>query len=271
MREQGKDWTGNSVYLWAIANAVYMALLGPQGFREVGELILQRSALRRAAPGRDPGRADPLPARLLQGVRRRLRRYRQDAWPRSTAACASTGSSAARTCRRSCPELGQSALYCVTEMHTTRRHRPAGRGARRRSVVAMTRAARATTPPVWDEPVIMELGHPGRRGHDLSARRAARCARPSATADGPGPDGMRRATPPALPELSEPEVQRHYLHLVAADAGHDGHQPLRHLHDEVQCRGSARRSRAATSAELHPLQAERHAAGHAGRSSTAST
>ena len=24
MREQGKDWTGNSVYLWAIANAVYM-------------------------------------------------------------------------------------------------------------------------------------------------------------------------------------------------------------------------------------------------------
>ena len=33
MREQGKDWTGNSVYLWAIANAVYMALLGPAGLR----------------------------------------------------------------------------------------------------------------------------------------------------------------------------------------------------------------------------------------------
>ena len=27
MRELGKDWTGNSVYLWAIANAVYLALL----------------------------------------------------------------------------------------------------------------------------------------------------------------------------------------------------------------------------------------------------
>jgi glycine dehydrogenase subunit 1 len=44
MREKGKDWTGNSVYLWAIANAVYMSLLGPRGFREVGELILARSA-----------------------------------------------------------------------------------------------------------------------------------------------------------------------------------------------------------------------------------
>ena len=30
-REHGKDWTGNSVYLWAVVNAVYMALLGPQG------------------------------------------------------------------------------------------------------------------------------------------------------------------------------------------------------------------------------------------------
>lgn len=43
MREEGKDWTGNSVYLWAIANSVYMSLLGPKGFEEVGELILARS------------------------------------------------------------------------------------------------------------------------------------------------------------------------------------------------------------------------------------
>ena len=42
-REQGNDWTGNSVYLWAIVNAVYMSLLGPQGFAELGERILQRS------------------------------------------------------------------------------------------------------------------------------------------------------------------------------------------------------------------------------------
>ncbi|MEZ5925269.1 MAG: aminomethyl-transferring glycine dehydrogenase subunit GcvPA [Hyphomicrobiaceae bacterium] len=43
LREEGKDWTGNSVYLWAIAAAVYMSLLGPKGFRELGELIIARS------------------------------------------------------------------------------------------------------------------------------------------------------------------------------------------------------------------------------------
>jgi glycine dehydrogenase subunit 1 len=42
-REDGNDWTGNSVYLWAIVNAVYMSLLGPKGFAELGERILQRS------------------------------------------------------------------------------------------------------------------------------------------------------------------------------------------------------------------------------------
>lgn len=43
MRDQGKDWTGNSVYLTAIQNAVYMSLLGPEGFRELGELIVSRA------------------------------------------------------------------------------------------------------------------------------------------------------------------------------------------------------------------------------------
>lgn len=51
LREEGKDWTGNSVNNWAIVNAVYLALMGPEGMREVGELILQRAnyAARRLA------------------------------------------------------------------------------------------------------------------------------------------------------------------------------------------------------------------------------
>ena len=36
LREDGNDWTGNSVYLHAVANAAYMALMGPEGFAEVG-------------------------------------------------------------------------------------------------------------------------------------------------------------------------------------------------------------------------------------------
>ena len=43
MRENANDWTGNSVYLWVVANAAYMAMLGPDGFRELGELIIARA------------------------------------------------------------------------------------------------------------------------------------------------------------------------------------------------------------------------------------
>ena len=43
MRDEGKDWTGNSVYLWALANAAYMAAMGPAGFAEIGRLILSRA------------------------------------------------------------------------------------------------------------------------------------------------------------------------------------------------------------------------------------
>ncbi len=44
MREEGKDWTGNSVYLHAIAAAAYMTLMGPRGFFDIGERILQTTA-----------------------------------------------------------------------------------------------------------------------------------------------------------------------------------------------------------------------------------
>jgi glycine dehydrogenase subunit 1 len=55
MREEGKDWTGNSVYLNAIAASAYMTLLGPQGFFEIGERILQRTAHAARLLGTIPG------------------------------------------------------------------------------------------------------------------------------------------------------------------------------------------------------------------------
>ena len=39
-RELGNDWTGNSVYLWAVRAAVYLALLGPQGMRELADTVV---------------------------------------------------------------------------------------------------------------------------------------------------------------------------------------------------------------------------------------
>jgi glycine dehydrogenase subunit 2 len=64
--------------------------------------------------------------------------------------------------------------------------------------------------PVWDEPIIMEMGAKGRRGQIYGAPEPEVTALVGDAAD-LLPVAMRRATPPALPELSEPEVQRHYL------------------------------------------------------------
>ena len=72
--------------------------------------------------------------------------------------------------------------------------------------------------PVWDEPVIMEMGHAGRRG--LIFDKAER-----AIVDSIGsikslvPPSMYREEQALLPELSEPEVQRHYLHLSQETLG----------------------------------------------------
>jgi glycine dehydrogenase subunit 2 len=71
---------------------------------------------------------------------------------------------------------------------------------------------------VWDEPLVMELGREGRRGLLL----------PEAEPDvrelvGSGadlvPPAVRRQARPRLPELTEFEVQRHYLHLSQQTLG----------------------------------------------------
>jgi glycine dehydrogenase subunit 2 len=60
----------------------------------------------------------------------------------------------------------------------------------------------------WDEPVVHEIGRTGRRAQ-LFAEGAPDLV----------PAGMRRGRPPELPELSEFEVQRHYLHLSQMTLG----------------------------------------------------
>jgi glycine dehydrogenase subunit 2 len=72
--------------------------------------------------------------------------------------------------------------------------------------------------PIWDEPVVMQMGAPGRRGFlppDLE---------PAIAEDVPEardliPAGMARRMPPRLPEMSEPEVLRHFLHLSQETLG----------------------------------------------------
>jgi glycine dehydrogenase subunit 2 len=57
----------------------------------------------------------------------------------------------------------------------------------------------------WHEPVVMELGVPGRRGIVFP--------KPETDAAALVPQGMRRTRRPALPEMTEHDTLRHYLHL----------------------------------------------------------
>jgi glycine dehydrogenase subunit 1 len=116
-REEGKDWTGNSTYLYAIAAAAYMALLGPQGFRELGELIIERAHYgARLLDQIDGVRVAPGTGFFKEFV------VNFDGTGKSVAAVnrALLGHDIFGGLDLSAhfPELGQSALYCVTELHT---------------------------------------------------------------------------------------------------------------------------------------------------------
>lgn len=65
---------------------------------------------------------------------------------------------------------------------------------------------------VWDEPIIMEMGVAGRRGCHFPVEEGA-------SMDDLVPGSMRRESPPALPEMSEPDVLRHFLHLSQETLG----------------------------------------------------
>jgi glycine dehydrogenase subunit 1 len=117
LREKGNDWTGNSVYMWAIANTAYMALLGPQGFCDLGEAILERSdyAARRLAtlPGvkiRPSGAFFKEFAVDFTGTGKTVRDINK--------ALLARGIFGGKDLSTELPEFGQSALYCVTEIHS---------------------------------------------------------------------------------------------------------------------------------------------------------
>ncbi|MEM0934416.1 MAG: aminomethyl-transferring glycine dehydrogenase subunit GcvPA [Pseudomonadota bacterium] len=117
MRENGNDWTGNSTYLWAIAGAVYMSLLGPEGFRELGNLIVSRARYAAKLLGEVPGVRIVWPETTFKEFVVNF-----DGTGRSVAeindALRARGIFGGKDLSDEDHSLGQSALYCVTEIHT---------------------------------------------------------------------------------------------------------------------------------------------------------
>lgn len=117
-REAGVEFVGTATALWGITAAVYMALMGPQGMREIGEHLLLKS---RYALGRLAGlsgvgarfpEAHPFKEFVLNfdATGMRVREINERLRAR--------GIFGGLDLSGPFPDLGESALFCVTEVHT---------------------------------------------------------------------------------------------------------------------------------------------------------
>lgn len=115
-REKGKDFIGTCAALIGITAGVYMALMGPQGFRELGEGILQRVAYTKERLAAIPGVKIPLESLSycdflvnFDGTGKTVREINQGLLAYDVLG--------GKDVSREFPQFGQSALYSVTEVH----------------------------------------------------------------------------------------------------------------------------------------------------------
>ena len=117
-REKAKDFLGTMAQLHGIGAGVYMSLMGPQGMREIGEGIMQRSAYLAGKLGALEGVTAPVlsapffkefvvgfdgTGKTVADINKALLEHKIFG---------------GKDLSRWFPSLGQSALYCVTEVHT---------------------------------------------------------------------------------------------------------------------------------------------------------
>ena len=118
VREQGKEWVGTAAALWGITAGVYLALMGPQGMVEIGEGIMARSRYAMTELGKIEG----IKAPALQSPHFKEFVVNFDGTAKTVAeinrALLAQGIFGGKDLTEEFPELGNSALYCVTEVHT---------------------------------------------------------------------------------------------------------------------------------------------------------
>jgi len=117
-REKGKEWLGTMANLWGITAGVYLALMGPQGMREIGESILARTRYAMLKLGEIKG------LRVLHTQSPHFREFTLN-FDQSGKTVHQINKALLKRhifggydLSRHFPQLGQSALYCVTEIHT---------------------------------------------------------------------------------------------------------------------------------------------------------
>lgn len=117
-REGGKEWVGTAAALWGITAGVYLALMGPQGLVDIGHSILARTRYARRQLSKIAGLAIPFGESLH--FREFIVNFDETG---KTVAEINQGLlthqiQGGLDLSDDFPELGQSSLYCVTEMHS---------------------------------------------------------------------------------------------------------------------------------------------------------
>ena len=117
-RHDSTDYYGTTQWLWGITAAVYLSLIGPKGLTEVGGGIMQRATYAAGRINRIKGVKAPVHAapffkeftvnfdragKTVSAINRALKRR---------------GILGGKDLSREFPALGQTALYCVTEVHS---------------------------------------------------------------------------------------------------------------------------------------------------------
>jgi len=118
VREAGKEWVGTAAALWGITAGVYLALMGPTGMYELGESIMARSQYAMQQLDAIPGVRAP----LFNSVHFKEFVVNYDGTGKSAAqinkALLEKHIFGGKDLSKEFPELGQSAMYCITEVHT---------------------------------------------------------------------------------------------------------------------------------------------------------
>ena len=118
LREEGKEWVGTAAALWGITAGVYLALMGPQGMLEIGEGIMSRAHYAMLEMDKIKGVRAP----VLQAPHFKEFVVNFDGTGKTVAeinaALLAREIFGGQDLTQEFPELGHSALYCVTEVHT---------------------------------------------------------------------------------------------------------------------------------------------------------
>jgi glycine dehydrogenase subunit 1 len=117
-REEGNEFIGTAAALWGITAGVYLALMGPKGMQDLGQLIMQKSQFTMQQLSEIAGIKAPLFHTThfkefvvdFNATHKSVREINR--------ALLQKGIFSGKDLSAEFPDLGHSALYCVTEIHS---------------------------------------------------------------------------------------------------------------------------------------------------------